>query len=52
MDKTSSKVSGSNFKVGDTVPEATLLNESGQKVTLSSFWQQKPTLFAFIRHYG
>lgn len=40
------------FKVGEAAPDATLLDESGQPVTLSSLWAQQPILLAFVRHYG
>jgi peroxiredoxin len=40
------------FKKGEPAPDVTLLDESGKKVTLVSFWQEKPTLLVFLRHFG
>ncbi len=51
-DTTSKRPANPNFKVGEAVPEATFLDESGQKVNLSELWASGPVLLAFVRHYG
>jgi peroxiredoxin len=40
------------LKIGDTAPDATLLNKAGESITLSNLWQNGPTLLSFIRHFG
>lgn len=40
------------FPMGAKAPDATLLNLEGKQVTLSSFWEARPTILAFIRHFG
>ena len=40
------------LQVGDTAPDFELLDSSGNKVKLSSFWNDKPALLLFWRHYG
>jgi peroxiredoxin len=40
------------FKASQPAPDLTLLNEAGQKINLSAFWQEKPTLLVFLRHFG
>lgn len=40
------------LQVGDTAPDFELLDSSGKKVKLSSFWNDKPALLLFWRHYG
>ena len=37
---------------GDHAPDFELLNSTGQKIKLSSFWNGKPALLLFWRHYG
>jgi peroxiredoxin len=39
-------------QVGDIAPDHELLDSSGNKVKLSSFWNGKPALILFWRHYG
>lgn len=40
------------FKSGEAAPDAILLDESGQKVNLATYWQTQPTLLIFLRHFG
>ncbi len=40
------------LQAGDTAPDFELLDSSGKKVKLSSFWNEKPVLILFWRHYG
>jgi len=35
-----------------SAPDITLLNTSGEPVSLSSLWSQQPLLLAFTRHFG
>jgi len=40
------------LQVGDAAPDFELLDSSGDKVKLSRFWNGKPALLLFWRHYG
>lgn len=40
------------IQVGDPAPEAGLLDHTGEKVTLSSLWVDRPALLLFWRHFG
>lgn len=40
------------LQAGDPAPDFELLDSSGNKVKLSSFWNGKPALLLFWRHYG
>jgi len=40
------------LQAGDAAPDFELLDSSGKKIKLSSFWNDKPTLLLFWRHYG
>jgi len=40
------------LQVGDTALDFDLLDSSGKNVKLSSFWNGKPALILFWRHYG
>ena len=40
------------LQVGDRAPDLELPNSDGQVVKLSSFWQEKPAMILFWRHYG
>jgi len=40
------------LQVGDSAPDFELLDSFGNKITLSSFWNDKPALLLFWRHYG
>ncbi len=40
------------FQIGAKAPDATLLTLDNQQVTLSSFWQARPAILVFIRHFG
>lgn len=37
---------------GDPAPDVVVRAEDGQEVALSAFWQQQPTAFIFVRHFG
>jgi peroxiredoxin len=37
---------------GDVAPDARLLDHTGAQVALSSFWQDRPALVLFWRHFG
>ena len=39
-------------QVGDAAPDLELLDSTGDKAQLSSFWTGKPALILFWRHYG
>ncbi len=39
-------------QVGDRAPEATVLDSTGKRVSLSSLWAGSPALILFWRHYG
>lgn len=39
-------------QVGDPAPNFSLLDSTGQRVSLEDFWSEKPTLLIFWRHYG
>ncbi len=40
------------LQTGDAAPDFELLDSSNNKVKLSSFWNAKPALLLFWRHYG
>jgi len=40
------------LQVGDNAPDFELLDSSGNSITLSSFWNGKPVLILFWRHFG
>jgi peroxiredoxin len=40
------------LQAGDPAPDFELLDATGHKVKLSSFWSDKPALLMFWRHYG
>jgi len=40
------------LQAGDTAPDFELPDSTGKKVGLSSFWDGKPALILFWRHYG
>lgn len=40
------------LKVGDAAPDATVYDELGNAVELSSFWRNGRVLLVFIRHFG
>lgn len=39
-------------QVGDQAKDFTLLDSAGKSVNLSDYWQKKPALIIFWRHYG
>lgn len=41
-----------SMSVGKGAPEATLRDQDGNEVALSSLWQTQPTLLVFLRHFG
>jgi peroxiredoxin len=45
-------ISNQLCKPGDICPDLALLNLKGERVHLSDYWQERPTIFAFIRHFG
>jgi peroxiredoxin len=40
------------LSVGQGAPDATLQDQDGNEVALSSLWQTHPTLLVFLRHFG
>ena len=40
------------LQVGDKAPDSELPDSDGQVVKLSSYWQDRPALILFWRHYG
>lgn len=40
------------LSVGDKAPDSILLDRNGEEVSLSELWQDGPTLFTMLRHYG
>jgi peroxiredoxin len=40
------------LKTGVEMPDIALKDENAQSVQLSSFWQEKPTIFVWLRHFG
>lgn len=40
------------LKQGDAAPDATVLDENGREVRLSSLWQDGPVVLVFLRHFG
>jgi hypothetical protein len=43
---------GPGLALGDPAPDATLPDEDGNEVALSSYWRSQPTVLVFIRHFG
>jgi peroxiredoxin len=43
---------GKKLKAGVTIPEIVLKDENGKTVKLSQFWQEKTTIFVWLRHFG
>lgn len=39
-------------QIGDPAPDFERFNSAGEKVRFSDFWQEKPALILFWRHYG
>ena len=37
---------------GDRAPDAAVLDAHGREVQLSALWRERPTVLAFLRHYG
>jgi hypothetical protein len=37
---------------GDPAPDLTVTDAAGVQLALSSLWQERPLLLAFLRHYG
>lgn len=40
------------LQVGDPAPDFELPNSEGKRIKLSSYWQDRPALILFWRHYG
>jgi len=40
------------LQMGDNAPDSELLDSTGKNIKLSSFWNGKPALLLFWRHYG
>lgn len=40
------------LQVGDTSPDAIVLDSEGTEIALSSLWSAGPTLLTFLRHFG
>jgi len=38
--------------VGEKAPDSLVLDAAGEEVRLSGFWQEKPAILAFLRHFG
>jgi len=38
--------------IGDRAPNVTVLDGSGRRRRLSSFWKDRPAVLVFLRHYG
>lgn len=38
--------------VGDAAPDGILRDEDGGDAQLSTYWQQRPTVLVFVRHFG
>ena len=41
-----------SVEVGEQAPDASFLTADRQVVNLSDFWQQRTTVFLFLRHFG
>ena len=40
------------LQVGDAAPDIVLMDMSGAKLHLSSFWRNRPAVIIFLRHFG
>jgi peroxiredoxin len=40
------------LRPGDPAPDLSVTDQSGEQLALSSLWQGRPLLLAFLRHYG
>ena len=40
------------IEVGDRAPDPPVLTTDGDEVRLSSFWEERPAVLAFLRHFG
>jgi peroxiredoxin len=43
---------GSRLGVGDVAPDITVLDASGQSVSLAEVWRRGPLVLTFLRHFG
>jgi hypothetical protein len=39
-------------QVGERAPDPLVLDAGGEEVRLSGFWQERPAILAFLRHFG
>jgi peroxiredoxin len=40
------------LRPGDPAPDVTIAGSDGTQFQLSTLWQERPLLLAFLRHYG
>ena len=38
--------------LGDAAPDVAVLDARGREIELSALWRERPTVLAFLRHYG
>ncbi len=46
------EIADMTLNLGDPAPDLTLPNQDGEVVAFSQCWQQMPTAFVFLRHFG
>jgi len=39
-------------QLGERAPDPLVLTTEGQEVRLSTFWERRPAVLAFLRHFG
>lgn len=39
-------------QVGERAPDPVVLTTEGDEVRLSTFWERRPAVLAFLRHFG
>ncbi len=40
------------MRVGEPAPDVTVIDPQDREVALSSFWEERPAVLAFLRHFG
>ncbi len=40
------------LQIGDTAPDVTLPDQSGNQTRLSARWAERPLVLVFLRHFG
>jgi len=40
------------IEVGERAPDPHVLDGTGRRVPLSTFWRERPVVLAFLRHFG